>query len=188
MAAYGDSGPLGAYEYDHLVPLELGGATNDPGNLWPEPGASPNRKDGVEDELRREVCEGDVSLSEAQRAIATDWVSLAHRPATPAPAGPPSAPAGPPSAPAGPPSAPAGGSAAECTVTSAYNGRYHDYDVYVRSNQPDQGVTVTDAAGRSHSWHTDAAGTADVYFDAGGTAHAERVTVHVGAAICSTRL
>ncbi|MET7980088.1 hypothetical protein ABZW44_45395 [Streptomyces mirabilis] len=25
------------YEEDHLVPLELGGAPRDPGNLWPEP-------------------------------------------------------------------------------------------------------------------------------------------------------
>lgn len=42
LAAYGDAGSVSAYEYDHFVPLELCGATNDPGNLWPEPGASPN--------------------------------------------------------------------------------------------------------------------------------------------------
>ena len=36
LRAYGESGPSG-YEYDHLVPLELGGAVNDPRNLWPEP-------------------------------------------------------------------------------------------------------------------------------------------------------
>ena len=41
LAAYGDAGPLSRYEYDHLVPLELGGAANDRRNLWPEPGASP---------------------------------------------------------------------------------------------------------------------------------------------------
>jgi hypothetical protein len=79
LAAYGDTGPLGAYEYDHLVPLELGGATNDPRNLWPEPGASPNPKDAVEDELRREVCDGQMSLRAAQHAIAGNWVSLARR-------------------------------------------------------------------------------------------------------------
>ena len=44
MAAYGDGGSTGDYEYDHLVPLELGGAVNDPRNLWPEPAASPNPK------------------------------------------------------------------------------------------------------------------------------------------------
>ncbi len=76
MAAYGDTGSPGAYEYDHLVPLELGGATNDPRNLWPEPGASPNPKDAVEDDLRREVCDGEMSLRAAQHAIATNWVSL----------------------------------------------------------------------------------------------------------------
>jgi hypothetical protein len=58
MAAYGDTGSLGDYEYDHFVPLELGGATNDPRNLWPEPGASPNPKDAVENELRQQVCDG----------------------------------------------------------------------------------------------------------------------------------
>ena len=63
MAAYGDTGSLGDYEYDHFVPLELGGATNDPRNLWPEPGASPNPKDTVEDELRQEVCDGQLSLA-----------------------------------------------------------------------------------------------------------------------------
>jgi hypothetical protein len=63
MAAYGDTGSLSDYEYDHFVPLELGGATNDPRNLWPEPGASPNPKDAVEDELRQEVCGGTLSLA-----------------------------------------------------------------------------------------------------------------------------
>lgn len=37
MASYGLGGYLGGYEYDHLVPLELGGAPNSPRNLWPEP-------------------------------------------------------------------------------------------------------------------------------------------------------
>src|SRR5450755_1403123 len=30
LAAYGDHRPLHAYEYDHLISLELGGAPNDP--------------------------------------------------------------------------------------------------------------------------------------------------------------
>ena len=63
MAAYGDTGSLGDYEYDHFVPLELGGATNDPRNLWPEPGASPNPKDTVENELRQQVCDGQMTLA-----------------------------------------------------------------------------------------------------------------------------
>ena len=79
MAAYGDRGPTRDYEYDHFVPLELGGATNDPRNLWPEPEASPNAKDAVEDELNGEVCEGRMTLARAQRVIASDWVALARR-------------------------------------------------------------------------------------------------------------
>jgi hypothetical protein len=77
MAAYGDGGSPGDYEYDHLVSLELGGAVNEPRNLWPEPEGSPNPKDGVENALHRMVCDGDMSLAEAQHIIATDWVSWA---------------------------------------------------------------------------------------------------------------
>jgi hypothetical protein len=59
-------------ELDHLVPLELGGS-NDISNLWPQAGAVPNSKDPIENALRNAVCNGRVSLAEAQRAIATDW-------------------------------------------------------------------------------------------------------------------
>jgi len=85
MAAYGVRGPASAYEYDHLVPLELGGAVNDPRNLWPEPdyayasGFYKNPKDHLEDSLRRLVCDGAIGLYQAQRAIASDWVSAYHR-------------------------------------------------------------------------------------------------------------
>ena len=58
MAAYGDTGSIRDYEYDHLVPLELGGATNDPRNLWPEPGPSPNPKDHEEDALHKKCATG----------------------------------------------------------------------------------------------------------------------------------
>ena len=79
MAAYGDTGSMDGYEYDHFVPLELGGATNDPRNLWPEPGASPNPKDAVEDRLRLAVCNRSISLARAQREIVENWVSYAAR-------------------------------------------------------------------------------------------------------------
>jgi hypothetical protein len=79
MAAYGDHGTPHAYEYDHLVPLELGGAANDPRNLWPEPGGSPNTKDKLENRLRSSVCDGTRRLGEAQRAIATDWAAAYRR-------------------------------------------------------------------------------------------------------------
>lgn len=75
LAAYGDPGRARDYEYDHLVPLELGGAPNDPRNLWPQPGGSPNPKDRLENELARLVCRGAVSLTFAQGLIAKDWVA-----------------------------------------------------------------------------------------------------------------
>ncbi len=162
LAAYGDTGPLSDYEYDHFVPLELGGATNDLRNLWPEPGASPNPKDTVELDLRDRVCSGQLSLARAQREIAANWVRLARAGAAGAGRG-------------------RGGSgSARCAVHAVFNSSYRDYDVYVRSNQPDEAVTVT-GAGRSRSWHTDSAGSADVYFSGGS---GERIAVSVGVARC----
>ncbi len=79
MAAYGDGGPPGGYEYDHLVSLELGGAANDARNLWPEPGGSPNPKDSVEDRLHRMVCDGQIRLARAQHIIATGWAAWARQ-------------------------------------------------------------------------------------------------------------
>jgi hypothetical protein len=79
LAAYGDAGPLHEYEYDHLVPLELGGAPNDPRNLWPEPGRTPNPKDELERRVRELVCGGQMPLATAQREIAANWVVLYDR-------------------------------------------------------------------------------------------------------------
>jgi hypothetical protein len=174
MSAYGDTGSLGDYEYDHFVPLELGGATNDLRNLWPEPGGSPNPKDAVENELRQQVCDGQIPLAQAQREIVNNWVRLAQ----------PSSPSAPPGPAA--PSSPAQG--AECTLSASYSSQYNDYDVYVHSNQPDQSVTVTDAYGHSDTWHTDGSGYADVYFKSGGHASGRRVTAQVGRARCSGTL
>jgi hypothetical protein len=85
MEAYGDEGDASVYEYDHLVPLELGGAVNDARNLWPEPdygsysGYYRNPKDHLERTLNRLVCSGRMPLVQAQRLIATDWVSAYRR-------------------------------------------------------------------------------------------------------------
>jgi hypothetical protein len=73
LAAYGQPDEPSNYEYDHLVSLEIGGAVNDPRNLWPEPGASPNVKDVLENRLHSLVCSGQLALATAQAAIATDW-------------------------------------------------------------------------------------------------------------------
>lgn len=76
MSEYGEDKPISAYEEDHLIPLELGGAPSDPHNLWPEPGASPNPKDDVESAANHLVCEGRMTLVSAQQQIASDWVVL----------------------------------------------------------------------------------------------------------------
>ena len=77
---------------------------------------------------------------------------------------------------------------AQCSASTSYSSRYGDYDVYVHSNQPGQTVTVTDAAGRSASYHTDSSGYADVYFRAPASAAGETVTVHAGPATCHATL
>ena len=80
MAAYGLQGELlSGYELDHLISLELGGAPADVANLWPESwtgDTNAHQKDAVETHLKREVCTGAMSLSDAQRMIATDWLAV----------------------------------------------------------------------------------------------------------------
>jgi hypothetical protein len=64
-------------EIDHLVSRELGGA-DDVRNLWPEPYLGPlgaSAKDRTENRLHVLVCQGSISLQEAQDAIRTDWVA-----------------------------------------------------------------------------------------------------------------
>ena len=77
---YSDSN-LNDYEEDHFIPLELGGSPTDPKNLWPEPynnevngkvvGAL--QKDMVEDFLKKQVCNGTITLKDAQDQISSDW-------------------------------------------------------------------------------------------------------------------
>jgi hypothetical protein len=66
------------YEVDYLITPALGGA-DDIRNLWPQPYVSTawnaHVKDELEDRLRDLVCGGRLELSEAQRAIATDWIA-----------------------------------------------------------------------------------------------------------------
>src|ERR1035437_7471041 len=63
------------YEEDHLISLELGGNPTDPKNLWPEPGASPNPKDKIENLCNEKVCSGQITLEQAQQEIAINWTT-----------------------------------------------------------------------------------------------------------------
>jgi len=63
-------GSPAAYEEDHFIPLELGGAPRDPGNLWPQPIKEAQRKNWWEVSLNRAVCAGRMTLSAAQHKIA----------------------------------------------------------------------------------------------------------------------
>ena len=80
-AAYDYTGSLATAEYDHLIPLELGGDPNDPANLWVEPNDNPaattttNTKDSLEDRLNSLVCSDQMTLAAARQAIATNWVA-----------------------------------------------------------------------------------------------------------------
>jgi hypothetical protein len=72
----------GEYEIDHLISLELGGS-NSVRNLWPESMSTTpwnaHVKDALENRLRRAVCARRMSLHDAQRAIATDWIAAYER-------------------------------------------------------------------------------------------------------------
>ena len=81
--SYAYGGSLSQAEYDHLVPLELGGDPNDPRNLWVEPPSPGHRasqgyrnpKDSIENKAHSLVCKRIVLLSAMQRAIASNWTT-----------------------------------------------------------------------------------------------------------------
>lgn len=78
-----DSREPGAYQIDHLVPLELGGS-NARTNLWPQPrksdeGHGYRDKDVLEKRLQERVCSGRTLLRAAQAAIRADWLKAAER-------------------------------------------------------------------------------------------------------------
>jgi hypothetical protein len=185
LAVYGyyDGHALGNYEYDHLIPISLGGALDSSRNLWPEPDyahVSPgsyylNPKDKLELKLHDLVCGGQMSLRSAQRSIARNWVT-AYRKWVGSTSGTPPAQPQPHSG------------AASCTVSASYNSTYRNYDVYVHSNQPDADATVTDTNGDTASYYTDSSGYADVYLYVHGSAAGQRVTATVGGATCSAGL
>ena len=74
---YGVVGEPRAYEVDYLITPALGGA-DDIHNLWPHSYSATvwnaQVKDALEDRLREMVCDGNLDLAEAQRAIAHNWI------------------------------------------------------------------------------------------------------------------
>lgn len=75
MSGPNDRGCKGGCEIDHLVPLTLGGADM-ASNLWPQPSEPRpgfHEKDALENRLHRLMCQGKVTLSEAQKCIRSDW-------------------------------------------------------------------------------------------------------------------
>jgi len=81
---YTDKNPV------HYISLELGGNPRDAKNLWPEMWGTPGTpltsrgpfpssivgakaKDQTEKALNTAICNGTMTLQEAQHAIATDW-------------------------------------------------------------------------------------------------------------------
>ena len=76
-AEYGVSYPQasGAYEVDHFIPLEIGGS-NDHTNLWLEPALPTpgfHQKDQFENFEHGQVCNGTISVAEAQSRMVSDW-------------------------------------------------------------------------------------------------------------------
>ncbi len=68
----------GEYEIDHYISLELGGS-NDISNLWPEsadPRPGFHEKDQVENYLHDQVCQGQISLDQAQQLISHNWLDV----------------------------------------------------------------------------------------------------------------
>ena len=73
---YADSNPKN-YEEDHLIPLSIGGAPDDPLKLWPEPRFgewNAGRKNQLEFVIYRMVCAHEITLKKAQHAMATNWI------------------------------------------------------------------------------------------------------------------
>ena len=70
--------PATEFEVDYLITPGLGGS-EDVRNLWPQPhyntAWNSYVKDQLEDRLHRMVCERKISLSEAQREIASNWIA-----------------------------------------------------------------------------------------------------------------
>jgi hypothetical protein len=66
MKQYGETGSPSDYQEDHLISLEMGGSPTDPRNLWPEPYPRASQMDQIENQLNSEICDGQLTLAQAQ--------------------------------------------------------------------------------------------------------------------------
>jgi len=64
---------MGDFRLDHIIPLSLGGSAADEKNLQLQDSQDSEHKDAVERCLSRAVCDGRLSLAEAQRLIWSNW-------------------------------------------------------------------------------------------------------------------
>lgn len=82
---YGDEDRrLRDYEEDHLIALEIGGSPDSVKNLWPQPrhvigNWGSVAKDKLENRLHALVCRRKISLTQAQREMAHNWIAAYKR-------------------------------------------------------------------------------------------------------------
>ena len=75
-----DESRMGDFELDHIVPLALGGHPRKLSNLELQPLTGEHgawRKDALEVRMHNLVCEGELTLTEAQACLAEDWDACA---------------------------------------------------------------------------------------------------------------
>jgi hypothetical protein len=79
---YGIQRKSGWYEIDHLIPLGIGGA-DVAANLWPQSYRTTPWNAGVKDRLELKlhdlVCHGELEITEAQKAMAGNWIEAYQR-------------------------------------------------------------------------------------------------------------
>jgi hypothetical protein len=79
-AEYGVESCDGSVEGDHFISIEIGGCPDCLANIWPQPMDQAKVKDHqVEDVLPKLVCAGKITLKDAQKCIADDWVACGQR-------------------------------------------------------------------------------------------------------------
>jgi hypothetical protein len=179
-AYQGDLNP-GDYEEDHLISLELGGSPRSQLNLWPEPYFTTDGaqlKDQIENKLHALVCDGALSLTAAQQAIATNWFTAYQTYiGTPAPAT--SSPSVPPPVTS---TAPASPLTCSASMSNPHPADYSTTDVIVHTGVSGAAVTATAHYKSTDTTHTGTAadnGVADIAFRISRATPGYTVTVDV---------